>query len=108
MVVLFTFLIDPDKITTRLTVSGTNLVAAVMFHVAISNQIPPVSYMTFADKFMILTYFVLVASFAINVALVELIELKKTHLVEKLHRSTEYSAIIIVPILYILLFLFFI
>ena len=53
LVVLFSFLLDPDKITNRLAMAGSSLVAAVMFHISISNQIPPVGYLTFADKFMV-------------------------------------------------------
>lgn len=106
-VVLFTFIIDPDKIAQRITMVSSSLVAAVMFHVSINNQIPPVGYLTFADQFMILTYFIILASFIIDILLLELQELKKLHLVEKVHRSTEYSMFIITPLLYILLFLVF-
>ncbi|MBN1156206.1 hypothetical protein JXA85_01190 [Candidatus Woesearchaeota archaeon] len=108
LVVLFSFLLDPDKITTRLGMAGSSLVASVMFHVSMSNQIPPVGYLTFADKFMILTYFILLMTFVINVLMIELLEKQKKELVEKIHRYTEYSMFAIVPVLYALLFLFFI
>ena len=78
-----------------------------MFHVSISNQIPPVGYLTLADKFMLLTYFILGASFLINILLLEFQERKKTELVEKIHRATEYSVFILVPILYLILFWLF-
>ena len=107
LVVLFSFLLDPDKITNRLAMAGSSLVAAVMFHISISNQIPPVGYLTFADKFMVLTYFILLMSFILNITLMELQEKKKTELVEKIHRMTEYSMFIIVPLLYLLLFILF-
>jgi len=96
LVVLFSFLLDPDKITNRLAIAGSSLVAAVMFHISISNQIPPVGYLTFADRFMILTYFILLLSFILNITLMELQEKKKTELVEKIHRMTEYSMFIVV------------
>ncbi len=108
MVVLFSFLLDPDKITTRIGMAGSSLVAAVMFHISITNQIPPVGYMTFADKFMGLSYLVLLSSFIINIGMLQLQELKRAGLVEKIHRKTEYSMFIIVPMLFLLLFLFFI
>ena len=107
LVVLFSFLLDPDKITNRLAMAGSSLVAAVMFHISISNQIPPVGYLTFADKFMVLTYFILLMSFILNITLMELQEKKKIELVEKIHRMTEYSMFIIVPLLYLLLFILF-
>ncbi|HIH05582.1 TPA: hypothetical protein HA372_04640 [Candidatus Woesearchaeota archaeon] len=107
LIVLFSFLLDPDKITTRLGMAGSSLVAAVMFHISISSQVPPVGYLTFADKVMLLTYLVLLASFIINIALLELQEQKKAELVERIHRRTEYSMFIIVPAIYLLFFIFF-
>ncbi len=107
MVVLFSFLLDPDKLTTRIGMAGSSLVAAVMFHVSITNQIPAVGYLTFADKFMVLSYLVLLSSFVVNIAMLQLQELKKTDLVQKIHKKTEYSVFIIVPILFAVLFWFF-
>jgi hypothetical protein len=106
LIVLFSFLMDPDKIATRLGMVGSALVASVMFHVSISNQIPAVGYLTFADKFMVLTYFILLGSFVMNILMLELSEQKKAKLVESIHRRTEYSVFLIVPLLYVLLFLF--
>jgi len=107
LVTLFSFLIDPDKISTRLAMAGSSLVASVMFHVSISNQIPPVGYLTFADKFMVLSYLVLLSTFIINVVMLELQEQKKTDLVDRIHRRTEYTVFFVVPLLYIALFFFF-
>lgn len=108
LVMLSSFVLDPDKITTRLAMVGSALVASVMFHVSLANQIPPVSYLTFADKFMVLSYFVILISFVFNVALLELHEQKKEELVKKLHKYTEFTMFLIVPLLYVLLFIFFI
>ncbi|MBW2965334.1 hypothetical protein KY363_07795, partial [Candidatus Woesearchaeota archaeon] len=107
LIVMFTFIMDPDKIPTRLAVTTSTLVASVMFHISISNQIPPVGYLTVADRFMILTYFVILAAAVLNIALLELSERKKTDLVEKLHRRTEYAVFFVVPIIYVIFFLFF-
>jgi hypothetical protein len=108
LIIMCTFILDPEKIVTRLTMVSTGLVASVMYHISISNQIPPVGYLTFADKFMVLTYFIILASFALDVVILELIEQKKTELAEKFHRATEYSIFIVVPLLYALLFIFFV
>lgn len=108
MVVLFSFLLDPDKLTTRIGMAGSSLVAAVMFHVSITNQIPAVGYLTFADRFMVLSYLVLLSSFVVNIAMLQLQELKRAELVQRIHKKTEYSIFVIIPVLYILLFLFFI
>jgi hypothetical protein len=107
IVMLSSFILDPDKLTTRIAMVSSALVASVMFHVSLANQIPPVGYLTFMDKFMVLTYFVILMSFALNVMLMELTELKKTDLVNKIHKKTGYSVLVIVPILYIILFWLF-
>ncbi len=107
LVMLSSFVLDPDKITTRLAMVGSALVASVMFHVSLANQIPPVSYLTFIDKIMVLTYFVILLSFIFNVFLLELHERHKDDLVKKIHRATEFTMFGIVPLLYVLLFIFF-
>jgi hypothetical protein len=104
LIVMFTFVMDPDKISTRLTVASSSLVATVMFHISIANQIPPVGYLTLADKFMILTYVLLLAAVILNVAMLELLELKKNELVEKIHRKLEYGVFLAVPLIYIAFF----
>lgn len=108
LIVTCTYIMDPDKISTRLAMVSSSLVATVMFHISISNQIPPVGYLTTADKFMILTYFVLFLSFLLNIILLELQEQKRTELVEKIHRKTEYAMFIVTPVIYVLFFVIFI
>jgi hypothetical protein len=105
LIVLFTFVLDPDKITTRLTMTTAALTASVMFHISISNQIPPVGYMTMADQFMVITYGIILATIVLNVFLLELTERKHADKVEKFHRKTEFSVFIIVPLIYIIWFL---
>lgn len=105
LVMLSSYFLDPDKVTTRLTMAGSALVASVMFHISISNQIPPVSYLTFADKFMIMTYLLVLITFAINVVLLELLERKKIELASRIYRATEYSSIAIAFLLYALVFI---
>lgn len=104
LIALFTFIMDPDKITTRLAVTSSSLVATVMFHISISNQIPPVGYLTIADQFMLLTYFILLSAVLMNILMLELLEQKKTELVEKVHRKTEFGIFIVVPVLYLIFF----
>jgi len=106
LIVMFSFIMDTDKIATRLTITTSSLVASVMFHISVANQIPPVGYLTSADKFMVLTYFIFLLSAIMNIVILEYIERKKASLAERIHRRTEYSVFIIVPIIYILFFLF--
>jgi hypothetical protein len=105
-VMLSSFFLDPDKITTRLGMVGSALVASVMFHISITNQIPPVGYLTFADKFMVMTYFIVLLSFSMNVFMLELHERKKEKLLAKIHKYTEFSMFWVAAALYLLLFIF--
>lgn len=107
LVMLSSFVLDPDKITTRLAMAGSALVASVMFHVSLANQIPPVGYLTMIDKFMILTYAIIVLTFGFNVVLLQLHEEKQEEKVKKFHRMTEFTMFIFVPIVYVLFFIFF-
>lgn len=106
VIVLSSFAMGVDQVTTRLGMAGSGLVGAVMFHVSISSQIPPVGYLTFADKFMALTYLVTLVSFLINVAIIAAQRYGNAKLVQFIHRSTEISMFVIVPLAYVLLFLF--
>ncbi len=104
LVALSSFLLDPDKLATRIAMVSSGLIASVMFHISITNQIPPVGYLTFADKFMLVTYFVFLSSFLLNIAMFMLQGKQKLHHVKRLHVMTEYSVFIIVPIIYLVLF----
>jgi hypothetical protein len=108
LVVVFTFVLDPGNVITRITVAGSSLVAAVMFHISIANQIPAVGYLTLADKFMIVTYLILLVSIFVDILIIEFAGRKRNDIVDKIHRSTEYSVFFVVPLLYAVLFLFFV
>ncbi|MBI4894721.1 MAG: hypothetical protein HY833_03225, partial [Candidatus Aenigmarchaeota archaeon] len=45
---MLSLLLAADKVTMRLSLNISTLLAAVMFHLNITSQIPPVGYMTFA------------------------------------------------------------
>ncbi len=59
LVGFLSLLLAPDKVTTRLSLNISTLLGAVMFHVNLTNSIPPVGYLTLADRVMIATYIVL-------------------------------------------------
>ena len=62
------------------------------------------SYLTIADKFMVLTYLLILLTFVINVILLELLERKRNETVMRIYRATEYSSIAITVLLYVFLF----
>ena len=107
LIVMASFILDPDKVTTRLAAISSALVASAMFHVSISGQIPPVGYLTFADKFMVLTYMILLMSFCLSLA-VYIMQGKpgKQPQALKLHHVTEVIVFVGMPVLYVGIFLF--
>lgn len=69
LVGFLSLLLAPDKVTTRLSLNISTLLGAVMFHVNLTNSIPPVGYLTLADRVMIATYIVLVLILLSGVAI---------------------------------------
>ena len=97
-------IMDIDKVKERLGICTSCLVASVMLHLSISNQIPPVSYLTYADKFMILTYMVLMLSVILNVLIMQLVQKQKENQAVKLNRIAKYITVIILPSTYSVFF----
>jgi len=106
LIVVSSFVLNPSQITTRLAAISSSLVASVMFHISISNQIPPVGYLTFADKFMLLTYFILLGGFFLNIGIFIMQNKDKKGLADKFNRWAESLVFVGVPVLYAALFLF--
>ena len=105
LITVSSFILNPDQIVTRLATISSSLVASAMFHISIAGQIPPVSYLTFADKFMMLTYFVLLVSFFLNIAIFVFQGKGRKEGAQKMHRWSERLMFAGVPLLYCLLFL---
>lgn len=66
---LLGLLLLPDKVVPRLGMVTSALLGTVMFHLTVTSQIPPVGYLTFADRFMMVSYLVLLACLVSTVVL---------------------------------------
>jgi len=104
LIVMSSFILNPDQITTRLAAISSALVASAMFHISIAGQIPPVGYLTFADKFMVLTYFILLACFFTSLHVFILQGRKEEERAQKLSKLTEKIVFAGMPTLYVALF----
>jgi hypothetical protein len=78
-------LLGPERVTQRLTVSTSALVGAMLFHLNLAASIPPIGYLTFADRFMIVNYVALTLSVASTVILLYLVDKKRTDEANRLH-----------------------
>jgi hypothetical protein len=66
-----------DKLDTRVGMNTAMLIASVMFHLSISNQIPPAGYLTIADKVMIATYLSIGLNLFLSVTMMRWMQLKQ-------------------------------
>jgi hypothetical protein len=98
LVGLLSFIMRPDAAGERLALTSSTLVAAILYHISLNSSIPPVGYLTYADKFMIANYVIVSLSVGISAALILLKEKNETT-AQKLHHWTRWS----VPTLWIVL-----
>jgi len=66
---LLTLLLKGQRLSNRISLNGTMLLAAILLHLRIAADLPTRSYLTFADRFMIATYIVLVMALVSSVLL---------------------------------------
>ncbi|MDP3063215.1 MAG: hypothetical protein Q8O40_08415 [Chloroflexota bacterium] len=79
-------ILGPDKLLPRLTINTGALTAAVLFHLNLTSSIPPVGYLTYADKFMIINYVALLMGLGATVWLMFVTETKKQEMARRIHR----------------------
>jgi len=64
LVLSFNTLLPLKHITNRITVAGSVLVSAVMYHANLESQTPPTGKLSIADEIMISTYFLVTVNFS--------------------------------------------
>ncbi len=92
-------LLAPDKVTQRLTVGTSALVGSVLLHLNLTSTIPPVGYLTFADKFMLINYVPLVLSVGATVWMLQLTDRKQDARAHRVHTISGIS----IPVIWIVL-----
>lgn len=103
LITLASLYLAPSDMGFRLSIASTSLITTVLLHLALLSEIPPTPYLTFTDKFMFLTYIVILLSFLVNISLLVLAK-KKLHADEEKLQSLTEKAVLLVPLVYILLF----
>ncbi len=69
LVGLLAVLMHESKITDRLALTTSSLVGAILYHLSIISSIPPVGYLTYMDKFMLVNYLVIAAALTVTVVM---------------------------------------
>lgn len=72
IVTLYTYLLPLKDLVTRISVIGSMLVAAVMFHVGLDSQLPVAGVLSLADVFMICLYIVILTAMLLSMLLLRL------------------------------------
>jgi hypothetical protein len=62
-------LLGPDKALHRLGINTSAVIGGIMFHINLTSQLPPLGYLTLADKFMIVNYVGLIGALVATVVL---------------------------------------
>jgi hypothetical protein len=93
-IAMLAFFVSPSNYGQRISLGVTTLMAAVANHLALTSQIPPIGYLTIADKIMITAYAMFLYSLMVSVMGMRLVDQKKTESAIKLNRKAG----ILVPI----------
>lgn len=80
----------PDKIMQRLTVCTSALVASALFHINLTASIPPIGYLTFADRLMLINYVILLVALGASILLMNLIDAHREPRAVALHRRIKW------------------
>lgn len=90
---LISLLMSSDKFNQRLSLSTSSLLGTVIYHLTMTSAIPPVAYLTFADRFMICNYSCLLFTVVATMLLMHFIDRNDTARTEFVRKWT----LLIVP-----------
>jgi len=96
---LLAFFISPQNFAQRIGLGVTTLLSATAFHLALLSGIPPVGYLTLADRMMLSIYTIFLYNLSASVYIMKLVDAKKTEEAQKFNKR----ALKILPILIIIL-----
>ncbi|MBN1284376.1 MAG: hypothetical protein JXB47_03165 [Anaerolineae bacterium] len=80
--------ISPDKAASRFPINTATLIGSVVFHLNLTSSLPPVGYLTFADIFMFINYFVVIITMLVSIAVLRLTDQGKRDLAGKVNVIT--------------------
>jgi len=86
---MLSFLMKYDEISERLALTTSTLVGAILYHLTLTSSIPPVGYLTFADKFMLANYVIVFLALAVTVGLMLYVNAEEKEKAMRLHKYTR-------------------
>jgi len=101
---MLSFLMKPEAAVDRIELTSATLASAIFYHLTLTASIPPVGYLTYGDRFMILQYIFITISLGVAVSLFllqpgegEEVDEGKQAIVEQIHGMTRWT----VPLLWV-------
>lgn len=100
---MLSFLMNEKEARDRISLTSGTLASAIFYHMTLTASVPPIGYLTYADRFMILQYVFITASLAVAVSLFLLQRSDADQSDDKalsaqIHRSTRW----IIPVLWVI------
>ncbi len=96
---LLAFAISPQNFAQRIGLGVTTLMSATAFHLALLSGIPPMGYLTLADRMMLAIYAIFLYNLSTSVYIMKLVDAKKTEDAQKFNKK----ALKILPIIIVAL-----
>jgi hypothetical protein len=97
LVGLLSLMLTPDKIIPRLTLNTGAFTGAVLFHLNMTSSIPPLGYITYGDRFMLVNYLALALALMSTLLALYYVDKKRTAAAEHVYKR----ALIIVPLVWV-------
>lgn len=88
LIAFASLIISVEKLDSRIAMNTAMLIASVMFHLSISNQLPPAAYLTIADKALIAAYLTIGLNLFLSVLMMRLMQMER---VDAARRMRERS-----------------
>ncbi|MEM3622164.1 MAG: hypothetical protein QXZ02_03160 [Candidatus Bathyarchaeia archaeon] len=102
---LLTFFISPQNFGQRIGLGVTTLMSAATFHLALLSGIPPVGYLTLADRMMLSVYAIFLYNLSASVYIMKLVDAKKIEEAQKFNmKASKLLAFLIIALVMIQLF----
>ncbi|MEM2105150.1 MAG: hypothetical protein QXV21_01605 [Candidatus Bathyarchaeia archaeon] len=98
---LLAFAMSPQNFAQRIGLGVTTLMSATAFHLALLSGIPPVGYLTLADRMMLAIYAIFLYNLSASVYIMKLVDAKKTEEAQKFNKKALKTLPIFIVILII-------
>lgn len=94
---LLSLLLSPDKGLQRLALATGAFIPAVLFHINQTASLPPLGYLTMADRFMVVNYFALMLTILSTLIILYYMDKGRTAAAYRVHKVAQ----IVIPVLWV-------